>query len=89
MRMYIISHYLDYGDQFVWENLFITNDEEKAKKYCDKYNQIAAKWQDYFASFSNNFGLLDYKKNPPKFVEERFYSVFNYSRARYEEIEVR
>lgn len=73
LKMYLVS-YLggDYDDYFEI-NVFVTDDEEYAKKYASKFNTILKKWKEYYSKYEEQrYGeTMTWIKD--EYVEKYFY----------------
>ena len=47
-KHYLVSYSTGMYDDFQIHILFVTEDEELAKKYCEKFNSIRERWFGYY-----------------------------------------
>lgn len=78
MKMYLVFRQInEYADAWI-ENIFVTSDEEKAKNYVEKHNNLLDK------------AMLIYEKESyRKINEKRYWRVYDIHKCEYEEIETR
>ena len=93
MIMFIIKRSEGGWDDYFEKDIFITTDEETAKKYCDKANNLLPKLKEFFNQLDDDAEIMDefteYKK---KLITKlwikykRFNDITNWF---YKEIEIR
>lgn len=67
-------------------NIFITSDQDIAEKYVKKFNDILARWKQYYKKFEQQGVIAD------EFVQEygdRWWRLYDIKRCHYEIIQVR
>lgn len=84
MIMYIVKYNYGSYDDFTRINVFVTNDEEKAKAYVEKFNAILKKWKEYWKQYENEDGWME---DEDKF--QKWLRIADMGKAYYCEIEVR
>lgn len=78
MKMYLVFRQINEYEDAWTENIFVTSDEEKAKKYVEKYNRILDTSIEIYQTESYR-----------KINEKRYWRLYHTHEADYEEIETR
>jgi ABC-type Fe2+-enterobactin transport system substrate-binding protein len=85
IKMYIIEYSTGSWDSWNKHNVFVTENEEVAKQYIEKFNHILTKWKTYLEE------ILE--KNPNKINDNDFYERYikfnEANKAYYTEIQIR
>lgn len=81
--MFVVELYFENWDDWVSRSHFATTNEKVAKNYCNKYNSILKKWQEYYIKKHDE---LFEAKSP---ALERFYKIMEVRPATYYQIELR
>lgn len=83
--MYLVQYSTgDWVDHCAHE-VFVTEDEEKAKKFVLKFNDLVSKWSDYYSSLD----LSNVPEERNSIVWERRRMFEDINNAFYTEIEIR
>ncbi len=83
MKTYIVKKVIHSYDEYYEENIFITNDDEYAKKYVSKFNRTLSKAKKH-AEYMKSRGICLMRKR----LSWHFY-VFDIAECSYDEIETR
>jgi hypothetical protein len=76
--MFIVKYNYGEWDDFTRVTIFVTQDENFAKRYVDRFNSILQRLKDYYNSIEITEQLW-----------ERWYAVNHFSPAYYHKIEIR
>ena len=83
--MYLVQYSTgDWADHSAHE-LFVTHDEETARNYVNKFNDLVSRWSDYYSSLD----LSDVPEERNSIVWERRRMFEDIHNAFYTEIEIR
>ena len=87
MKSEMFLVYYTYGgfDDFTRISIFVTEDEELAKRYVEKFNRILKYWKDYWNTIVNEDNWLD----NDEYDFRRWYKITETNEAQYKNIEVR
>jgi radical SAM superfamily enzyme YgiQ (UPF0313 family) len=87
-KIYIVKYSSGSHDDFFVKEIFVTFNEELAKKYVDKFNFLFGKWKSYFYEFEDHEEewLKDEYINT---MFERWYKIRNINKCWFESIELR
>ena len=87
MKSEMFLVYYTYGgyDTFTRITIFVTEDEELAKRYVEKFNRILKHWKDYWNTIVNEDNWLD----SDEYDFHRWYQITESNEAEYKKIEVR
>ena len=87
MKSEMFLVYYTYGgfDDFTRISIFVTEDEELAKRYVEKFNRILKYWKDYWNTIVNDDNWLD----NDEYDFRRWYKITETNEAKYKKIEVR
>ena len=93
MSMFIIKRSEGSWDDYFEKDIFITTDEETAKKYCDKANNLLPKLKEFFIQLDDDADIMDeFTEDKKKLITKlwikykRFNDITNWF---YKEIEIR
>lgn len=86
-KHYLVSYSTGSYDDFRINNLFVTENEEYAKKYCEKFNRILNKWRPYFLEVYNNYDWENDENNDSHYDKSEVFIEIN--QCFYNEIEMR
>ncbi len=59
MIMFIIKRSEGSWDDYFEKDIFITTDEETAKKYCDKANNLLPKLKEFYNQLDDDADIMD------------------------------
>ena len=85
--MYLVEYSTGSWDSWTRKPHFVTDDEQKAKDYCEKFNRILAAARTFYLKDDDEF----YMKNDhlPVWFHLRQHHVNDYNEAKYAPIEIR
>ena len=83
--MYLVQYSTGDWADHLSHYVFVTEDEEKAKKFVAKFNDLVSKWSDYYNSL--DLSNVPEEKNSNVWQRRRKFDDIN--NAFYTEIEVR
>lgn len=83
--MYLVQYSTGDWADFSAHELFVTHDEETARNYINKFNDLVNKWSDYYSSLD----LSDVPEERNSIVWERRRMFEDIHNAFYTEIEIR
>ena len=93
MIMFIIKRSEGSWDDYFEKDIFITTDEETAKKYCDKANNLLPKLKEFYNQLDDDADIMDeFTEDKKKLITKlwikykRFNDITNWF---YKEIEIR
>ena len=93
MIMFIIKRSEGSWDDYFEKDIFITTDEETAKKYCDKANNLLPKLKEFYNQLDDDADIMDeFTEDKKKLITKlwikykRFNDITNWF---YKEIELR
>ena len=91
--MFIIKRSEGSWDDYFEKDIFITTDEETAKKYCDKANNLLPKLKEFYNQLDDDADIMDeFTEDKKKLITKlwikykRFNDITNWF---YKEIELR
>jgi hypothetical protein len=88
-KMYLVQYSVGDWDSYT-VNIFVTDNEELAKLYVEKFRSKLKKWKGYYAEMfgidSDLFCLEDYAQNK---YYDRFCQIMDTNNAYYLKIELR
>jgi hypothetical protein len=85
--MYLVQYSTGDWADHVSHYVFVTEDEEKAKKFVAKFNDLVSKWSDYYNSLDLSNATEEKKRNSNVWQRRRDFNDIN--NAFYTEIELR
>lgn len=89
--MYIVKYCGGEYEDYYIKDIFVTNDENIAIKYANKFNSIIEKWKKHYKQFEEErHGMTNWIKR--EFIEQHYYRwslLRDITECYYEKIEVR
>lgn len=79
-KMYLVEYSSGQYEDYRTYQIFVTDNEQVAINYINKFNAILKKWQEFYFEYSNN---------PDNPYHQREYDLFEVHGATKTEIEVR
>lgn len=86
---YLVKYQGGSWDDYYNANVFVTLNEETAKKYIDKANKMLLKWKEYFKKFEDESGWFDDEKHSVDDWYMRWKQIKNISNFYFETITIK
>ena len=97
-KVYLVQYSEGYWEERFFVDIFVTENEEVAKKWCEKFNKLLEKWRTFYTTtlYTNDFKYTDnWPEQKVDITNEnihlwnRFNQLFEINNAFYETIEIR